>query len=41
MEDEDPAERIKRFLKANEYPVRKSDITQDIESNDSDLGKAD
>src|SRR5437867_5284191 len=28
MEDEDAAERIKRFLKANGYPVRKSDITQ-------------
>lgn len=28
MEDEDAAERIKRFLKANGYAVRKSDITQ-------------
>jgi len=28
MEDEDAAERIQRFLKANGYPVRKSDITQ-------------
>ena len=28
MEDKDAAERIKRFLKANGYAVRKSDITQ-------------
>jgi HSP20 family molecular chaperone IbpA len=28
MEDEEAAERIKTFLKANGYPVRKSDITQ-------------
>ena len=28
MEDEDAAERIKRFLKANGYGVRKSDIAQ-------------
>jgi HSP20 family molecular chaperone IbpA len=28
MEDEEAAERIQRFLKANGYPVRKSDITQ-------------
>ena len=28
MEDEDAAERIKRFLKANGYSVRKRDITQ-------------
>ncbi len=28
MEEEDAAERISRFLKANGYLVRKSDITQ-------------